>query len=116
MASLPIAEPTPELRAETEDKVATLFARATESRTQTCELLNWLRYEFAVEKPGQQLEGFANLSGEAFVAEVRKRRPKGAPRLTSASIGELTDTPATPVPCNSAPPRSALSNAVSPVW
>jgi hypothetical protein len=92
MESLPIAEPTPEIRAETEDKVATLLARATESRDQTRELLTWLRHEFAVEKPGQQLEGFARLTGDAFAAEVRKRRPKGAPRLTPAAIGELTDT------------------------
>ena len=92
MESLPIAEPTPEIRAETEDKVATLLARTTEARNQTRELLTWLRHEFAVEKPGQQLEDFARLTGDAFAAEVRKRRPKGAPRLTPAAIGELTDT------------------------
>lgn len=92
MASLPVAEPTPESRAETEDKVAALLTCTNDVRTQTRELLNWLRHEFAVEKPGQQLEDFARLTGDAFAAEVRKRRPKGAPRLTPAAIGELTDT------------------------
>jgi hypothetical protein len=92
MTSLPIAEPTPEIRTEVEDKVAALLARTTETRNQTRELLNWLRHEFAVEKPGQQLEDVARLTGDAFIAEVRKRRPKGAPRLTPAVIGELTDT------------------------
>jgi hypothetical protein len=90
--SIPIAEPTPEIRAETEDKVAALLARTTETRNQARELLTWLRHEFAVEKPGQELEDFARLTGDAFAAEVRKRRPKGALRLTPAAIGELTDT------------------------
>jgi hypothetical protein len=92
MESLPIAEPTPEIRAEVEETVAELLARTTEARNQTRELLNWLRHELAVEKPGQQLEDVARLTGDAFAAEVRKRRPKGAPRLTPAMIGELTDT------------------------
>jgi hypothetical protein len=38
------------------------------------------------------LEAFADLSGDEFVAEVRKRRPKGAPRLSPRTITELTET------------------------
>jgi hypothetical protein len=92
MTSPPIAEPIPEIRAEVEEKVAALLARTTETRNQTHELLNWLRHDFAVEKPGQQLEDVVCLTRDAFAAEVRKRRPKGAPRLSPAAIGELTDT------------------------
>jgi hypothetical protein len=92
METLPIAEPTPALRTEVEDRVAALLALTAESRNQQHELLNWLRLEFGVEKPGQQLENFAHLSGDALVAEVRKRRPKTAPRLTPSAITELTHT------------------------
>lgn len=89
MMTLPIAEPTPLIRAEIEERVTALLALTTEACNHAHELLNWLRLEFAVEKPGQQLEDFAHLSGDAFVAEVRKRRPKTATRLTPAAITEL---------------------------
>ena len=92
METLPIAEPTSALRGEIEDRVAALLALTKESRNQQQELLNWLRLEFGVEKPGQQLEDFAGLSGDAFVAEVRKRRPQTAPRLTPAALTELMST------------------------
>jgi hypothetical protein len=54
--------------------------------------VNWLRLELGVEQPGQRLETFADLTGDEFVAEVRKRRPKAAPRLTPKTITELTET------------------------
>jgi hypothetical protein len=51
--------------------------------------LDWLRVEFGVEKPGQKLEDFAALGPDAFVEEVRKRRPKGEGRLTPGSLRDL---------------------------
>lgn len=92
METLPIAEPTPALRAEIEDQAGALLVLAAESRRQTRELLTWLRLEFALEKPGQPLEDFAGLTGDAFVAEIRKRRPKNAPRLTPNALSELLNT------------------------
>lgn len=90
--TLPIAEPTPEIRTEAEDRVAALITLAQESQDQTRELLNWLRLEFGVDQPGQRLETFADLTADDFVAEIRKRRPKTAPRLTPKTITELTGT------------------------
>ncbi|WP_295579156.1 DNA methyltransferase [uncultured Lamprocystis sp.] len=90
--TLPIADPTPEIRTETEDGVAALLALAQQSQDQSRELLNWLRLELAVAQPGQRLEAFADLTGDDFVAEVRKRRPKGTPRLSPKTITELTET------------------------
>jgi hypothetical protein len=92
MESLPIAEPTPAIRTEVEEGAAALLALAQESQDQARELLNWLRLELAVDQPGQRLEAFADLTGDDFVAEVRKRRPKGTPRLTPKAITELTAT------------------------
>lgn len=90
--TLPIVEPTPEIRIESEERVTTPIALVQESRDQARELLHWLRLEFGVDQPGQRLEIFADLTGEDFVAEVRKRRPKTAARLTPKRITELTET------------------------
>ncbi len=63
------------------------FARSgQEARRDT---LDWLRVEFGVEKPGQKLEDFASLAPDAFVEEVRKRRPKGEGRLTPGALSDL---------------------------
>ncbi len=62
------------------------------SQDRTRELLTWLRLELAVAAPGQRLATFADLTGDDFVAEVRKRRPKGAPRLTPKAIAEILQT------------------------
>jgi hypothetical protein len=90
--TLPIAEPTPQLRTEAEERVASLLALSQGSQDQARELLNWLRLELGVTQPGQRLAAFADLTGDDFVAEVRKRRPKGAPRLTPKAITELIAT------------------------
>ena len=53
-----------------------------------------------MEKPGQKLEDFASLAGDAFVEEVRKRRPKSEGRLTPAALKDLRagyEEQATPV-------------------
>ena len=92
MEALPIAEPKAEIRTQAEERVAELLALAQEAQDQSRELLTWLRLELGVDQPGQRLETFADLSGDDFVAEVRKRRPKGAPRLTPKTITELTRT------------------------
>ena len=92
MEALPIAEPTPEIRTQAEERVAELLALTQEAQNQSRELLTWLRLELGVDQPGQRMETFADLSGDDFVAEVRKRRPKGAPRLTPKTIAELIQT------------------------
>jgi hypothetical protein len=53
------------------------------------DMLNWLHVEFSVGKPGKKLEDFASLDADAFVEEVRKRRPKDAGRLTPAALKDL---------------------------
>ena len=91
MESLSIAEPTPELRREVEERAGAALELTRASRRETRELLDWLRLEHGLDKPGQRLESFADLTADDFAAEVRKRRPKGAPRLTPKALTELTD-------------------------
>lgn len=64
------------------------------------EVLDWLRVEFGVEKPGQKLEDVAALGTDTFVKEVRKRRPRSEGRLSPAALRELRsgyDEQATPM-------------------
>jgi hypothetical protein len=69
-----------------------LIELTRESQDRNSELLAWLRVEFAIDTPGQRLEAYARLTENECVAEVRKRRPKGASRLTPQAIAELAKT------------------------
>jgi len=86
---LPIAPPTDEIRAEAESAVERLISLAKSGQQARRDMLDWLRTELGVEKPGQKLEDFASLDADAFVEEVRKRRPRSASRLTPAALRDL---------------------------
>jgi hypothetical protein len=89
MERLPIAPPTDEMRGEAEESVRRLISLTNTERGARRDTLDWLRVEFGVGKPGQKLEDFATLHADAFVEEVRKRRPKGEGRLTPSSLRDL---------------------------
>ncbi len=88
---LPIAQPTDAIRAEVESTVERLIAITKEQREYCDTMLDWLRTEFDIEKPGQKLEDFATLSSDEFVAEVRRRRRKGADKLKPAALKTLRE-------------------------
>lgn len=92
METLPIAEPAADLRREVEEHTGVLLELALDSQRGSRELLDWLRLEYGVDKPGQKLEAYANLAADDFAAEVRQRRPKSAPRLSPAKLAELKQT------------------------
>ena len=87
--TLPIAPPTDEIRAEAAPAVERLISLANSDQDARREILDWLRTEFGVEKPGQKLEDFATLDADTFVEEVRKRRPRSAGRLSPAALRDL---------------------------
>lgn len=89
MEKLPIAPPTDEAREEVDDAVGHLISLTASEQEARRDFLDWLRVEFGIEKPGQKLEDYAALTGDAFVEEVRKRRPKSAGRLTPATLKDL---------------------------
>lgn len=67
-----------------------LGALATTRRARSQELLGWLRLEFGVEHAGRGLECFVDRTAEAFIAEVRRGRGKGAIRLSPKDVAALT--------------------------
>jgi hypothetical protein len=89
MEKLPIARPTDAARGEAEDAVRRLISLTQADQETRSDTLDWLRVEFGIEKPGQKLEDFATIGSDAFVEEVRKRRPKGEGRLTPDSLRDL---------------------------
>ncbi len=91
METLPIAPPTDELRAEVEPVVNQLIAMTKTTQEAHHTMLDWLRIEFAIEKPGQKLEDFASLSVDDFIAEVRKRCPKQAGILKPVALKTLRE-------------------------
>jgi hypothetical protein len=90
--TLPIAEPTPALRTEIEEHAAEALELTGAAQTASRELLDWLRIELGIDKPGQRLAEYQDLSADDFTAEVRKRRPKGAVRLSPKTLAELAAT------------------------
>ena len=90
MESLPIAQPSDEMR-ETTDAAVGRLIEITDSRHATRNsILDWLRVEYAVEKPSLKLQSPADLDSDAFVAEVKKIRGKKNP-ISAAALKHLRD-------------------------
>ena len=86
--TLPIAEPTDTIRAATESAVRRLI-EITASQQQTHRtVLDWLRVEYAIEKPGNKLQALTELDSDRFVAEVKRIRGRKLP-LTAAGLQAL---------------------------
>jgi hypothetical protein len=84
--TIPIAPPTDEIRAEVEPIVSRLIEITKANQEAYRDVLDWLLIEQGIEKPGQKLEDFASLDADAFVQEVKKRKPKPAGGLSPAAI------------------------------
>jgi TaqI-like C-terminal specificity domain/Eco57I restriction-modification methylase len=88
MDALPIAEPTPFIRTAAETAVRRLI-EITASRQQTQRtILDWLRVEYGVEKPGNKLQSLTTLESDTFVAEVKRIRGTKQP-LSAAGLQAL---------------------------
>lgn len=77
MESIPIAPPTPEIRAQVEPLVSQLIELTKTNQQNHRDLINWLRTEHNIDKPGRKLENFSQLSQDEFIKELTKRKPKG---------------------------------------
>ncbi|MEQ9549411.1 MAG: Eco57I restriction-modification methylase domain-containing protein [Coleofasciculus sp. G3-WIS-01] len=86
METLPIAPPTDETRAEVEPNVSRLIEITKANQEASRDVLDWLLVEQGIEKPGQKLDDFACLDADAFVKEVKKRKPKSSGGLTPAAL------------------------------
>lgn len=87
MEQLPIAKASDQSRAAVEPTVARLISLASHRQNTTVELLDWLRMEFGIEKPSQKLQAPQMLSGDEWIAEIKKLR--GRSGLSAAELARL---------------------------
>jgi SAM-dependent methyltransferase len=88
MEELPIAEPTPSIRAAAETAVRRLIEITSRQQQTQRTLLDWLRVEYAIEKPSNKLLALTELDSNTWVSEVKRLRGKKQP-LTAAGVQGL---------------------------
>lgn len=96
--ALPVPPPTPELRGEVGGGVQRLLELRAELRDAAGELLDWLRAEYGVAAPDEELRRFGDLSATAFVEAVRRHRPRGGEALGPREVGLLRNAHAEVAP------------------
>jgi hypothetical protein len=90
MEELPIAEPTASIREAAETAVRRLIEITSRQHQTQRTLLDWLRVEYAIEKPSNKLLALTDLDSDTWVAEVKRIRGKKRP-LTAAGVRGLRD-------------------------
>ncbi len=88
MTELPIAEPTAEIRQASEAAVRRLIEIQSSQQQTKYTILDWLRVEYAIEKPTNKLQNLTALDSDSFIAEVRNIRGKKLP-LNAAGLQAL---------------------------
>lgn len=91
LEKLPIASPTNEIRSNIEPLVSRLIEITKANQESYRDVLDWLRMEQNIDKPGQKLENFAALDCDAFIQEIKARKPKGANSLSPKVLKEVRD-------------------------
>jgi hypothetical protein len=90
MEEIPIAEPTPAIREAAETAVRRLIEITSRQQQTQRTLLDWLRMEYAIEKPSNKLLAATDLDSDTWVSEVKRIRGKKLP-LTAAGVHALRD-------------------------
>lgn len=108
MERLPIAPANDRLAAEFASTVEQLISRKTDVATACHSILDWLRHEFGLEKPGQALAQPHLLDADGFVAAPRKALPKSR-RFSAADVARLKQEHATTL----GPARAAADKALA---
>jgi hypothetical protein len=89
MEALPVAAPSPAQRAVAGELVPRVVADVAANHRSRRAMLDALRTQYAIEKPGAALGAFHHLDADAFVHEVTRRRTKQAGTLRPSDIIEL---------------------------
>lgn len=89
METLPVAPPSPEAREQAEIMVPRIIELTQQNQEAHTNLMDILRLQCDIEKPGQKLEDFSALDADAFVNEIKARRPKNKSMLKPAQLKDL---------------------------
>lgn len=88
--NLRIPRPTAKQREAAEKAVRRLVEITAQQQQTQRTLLDWLRMEYAIEKPGNKLQAMTDLDSDTLVSEVKRIRGKKLP-LTAAGVQGLRD-------------------------
>lgn len=88
MENLPIARLSHESAIAASQSITEIIRLVRLRGAATGGILDWLRHEFGLEKPGQALAALEKLDAHAFVDAVRKALPKSR-KLSAADIARL---------------------------
>ena len=87
-STLPVPKPTDCIRTSAEPIVSRLLEITASQQKTKHTILDWLRVEYAIEKPTNKLQNLTALDSDSFIAEVRNIRGKKLP-LTAAGLQAL---------------------------
>lgn len=87
---LPIPRATDAVRIKAEKNVRRLFELAERTQQTQRTLLDWLRADYAIDKPGNKLQAAAELDADTLVSEVERVRGRKQP-LTAAGEKRLRE-------------------------
>jgi type I restriction-modification system DNA methylase subunit len=91
METVPIAQPTPTIRTETEEIVTRLIAITKENQQRNREVCEWIQSTHNIPKLGQKLEDFASLTQTEFVQAIRDRKPKTSGDLSPKAFKAVNE-------------------------
>ncbi len=108
MEQLPVAPLAKDCAEHVRDQSIGMTELASSIYSSVSNILDWLRHEFGVEKPGSALQEAHRLDADAFAAAVRKALPKSR-KLSAADINRLKQEHAETVE----PARRAAAEALT---
>jgi hypothetical protein len=86
--TIPIASSNQNSTKVAANYVQKLIAHTRTTSASSSAILDWLRHEFGIVKPGRALAGLGALNSDGFISAVRDALPK-AHKLSAAKIAEL---------------------------
>jgi type I restriction-modification system DNA methylase subunit len=89
--TVPIAQPTPAIRTETEEIATRLIAITKENQQRNHEVCQWIQSTHNIPKLGQKLEDFASLTQAEFVQAIRDRKPKTSGDLSPKAFKAVNE-------------------------
>jgi type I restriction-modification system DNA methylase subunit len=89
MVHVPIPRPSAEQADAVVAHVESIVQLTRTASEANAGVLDVLRMQWNLDKPGQALADFSSLGGDEFVREVTKRREQGSARLTRSALADL---------------------------
>ena len=91
MINFPVANPSADIRLEIEELTTQLITLTKTNQQTYRDISDWLKSEQNIDKLGQKLEKFNQLTQEEFITEIKKRKPKSEQSLNVTALRAVKD-------------------------